>query len=138
MTLLSELIMIVFFQFSALAGIGGNIPEAGPDTQRATSARPPSVPDCSGNERWPTSMAFVHLKNDGITDNSKVNFNKTKTIRLASEQIERNLFRQVHHVTFTERSGKTIEVITVNDASNEECSMSAVDVYVVARHLPGK
>jgi len=38
-------------------------------------------------------------------------------------------------VTFTEKSGKTIEVITRNDASNEECSMSGVEVYVVSNRL---
>ncbi|MCK9418949.1 MAG: hypothetical protein M0R70_06190 [Nitrospirae bacterium] len=92
-------------------------------------------PDCAGTERWPTKMAFVHLKNAGITDNSKVDFTKTSTIRLASEKIGGALYRQIHHVKFTEKSGKTIEVITINDASNEECSRSDVDVFVVSRHI---
>lgn len=92
-------------------------------------------PDCAGVERWATKMAFVQLKNSGITDNSKLDFTKTKTVRFASEKIGEDLYRQIHHVTFTEKSGKTIEVITVNDASNEECSMSDVDVFVVAKHL---
>ena len=96
------------------------------------------VPDCSGAESWPTSMAFVHLKNEGITDNEKVDFEKTKTTRLASEQIGEDLFRQVHRVTFTEKSGHVMEAITVNDASLEECSMSGVDVFLVAMHLGGR
>jgi len=54
---------------------------------------------------------------------------------LASEQIGRNLYRQVHRAIFTEKSGKTIEIITVNSASSEECSMSDVDVFVVSQHL---
>jgi hypothetical protein len=89
-------------------------------------------PDCSGIDRWATNMAFVHLKNAGITDNDKVDFSKTVTKRLASQKIGDNLFRQVHLVIFTEKSGNTIQVITVNDASFEECSMSAVDVYVIS------
>jgi hypothetical protein len=92
-------------------------------------------PDCVGVNRWATSMAFVHLKNAGLTDNNKLDFTKTKTVRLASEQIGKDLHRQVHLVTFTEKSGKTIEVITRNDASNEECSMSGVEVYVVSNRL---
>ncbi len=92
-------------------------------------------PDCAGIDRWPTSMAFVHLKNSGITDNYKVDFNKTKTIRLASEKISKDLYRQVHLVKFTEKSGNTIEVITINDASSEECSMSGVEVFVISKHL---
>jgi hypothetical protein len=92
-------------------------------------------PDCAGVERWPTKMASVHLKNAGITDNDRVDFTKTKTIRLASEKIGKDLYRQIHHVIFTEKSGNTIEVITINDASNEECSMSGVDVFVISKHL---
>lgn len=86
-------------------------------------------------------MAFGHLKNAGITDNYKLDFTKTKVIRLASEKIGKDpyfgedLYRQVHHITFTEKTGKTIEVITINDASNVECSMSGVDVFVVSQRL---
>jgi len=93
------------------------------------------TPDCSGPERWPTSMAFVHLKNAGITNNDDLDFNKTKTVRLASEKIGKDLYRQIHLVTFTKKSGETIQVITNNDASNEECSMSGVEVYLVSTHL---
>ena len=80
-------------------------------------------------------MAFVNLKNARLTDNDKLEFKKTKTIRLASQKIGKDLFRQVHHVTFTEKSGRKIEVVTVNDASSEECSMSGVQVFVVSQQL---
>jgi hypothetical protein len=92
-------------------------------------------PDCTGVDGWATSMAFGHLKNAGITDNYKVDFTKTKCIRLASEKIGKDLYRQIHLIRFTEKSGKTIEVITINDASSVECSMSGVDVFVVTIHL---
>lgn len=92
-------------------------------------------PDCAGTDRWPTSRAFVHLKNAGVTTNDKVDFTKTTTERLASQQIGKDLYRQVHHVTFKEKSGSEIEVITISEASHEECSMSGVTVFVVAKHL---
>src|SRR5512133_2420559 len=92
-------------------------------------------PDCTGVERWPASMAFVHLKNAGLTNNERLDFSKTRVVRLTSEKIGRDLYRQVHHVQFTEKAGTRIETITVSDASSAECSMSGVDVYVVARHL---
>jgi len=95
----------------------------------------PNADYCSGTERWATSMAFVNLKNARLTDNDKLDFKKTKTVRLASEKIGKDLFRQVHHVTFTEKSGRKIEVVTVNDASSEECSMSGVQVFVVSHQL---
>jgi hypothetical protein len=93
------------------------------------------VPDCSGPERWPTSMAFVELKNAGITTNDELDFDKTRAVRLASEKIGKDLYRQIHLVTFTQKSGETIKVITNNDASNEECSVSGVEVYLIFTHL---
>lgn len=92
-------------------------------------------PDCAGPERWPTSMAFGSLKNAGITNSDELDFSKTKTVRLASEKIGKDLYRQIHLVTFIKKTGETIQVITNNDASNEECSMSGVEVYLVSKRL---
>src|SRR4051812_315484 len=89
------------------------------------------APDCTGAERWPTMIAPAHLKEAGIPDIHQLDLQKTTIIRLASEQIGKDVFRQVHHVTFKERSGGTIEVIAVNKASSEKCSISDGDVFVV-------
>ena len=93
-------------------------------------------PDCSGG--WPTDMTFVHMKNAGLVDNSSIDFSKTKTVRLASQKVGKDLWRQVYDVTYVKKSGDTLEAIAVHDASTEECSLTAVDVYVVSRHLGGK
>ena len=92
-------------------------------------------PDCSGVQSWATNMAFVHLKNAGLADNKRLDFEKTKTILLASQSIGKDLYRQIHHVVFTEKSGKTIEVITSNNASSDECSMSGVEVFIISGRL---
>jgi hypothetical protein len=92
-------------------------------------------PECAG---WPTSMAFVYLKNAGLTDNFRTDPSKATAVRLASEKIGKDLYLQVHRIKFPQVPGATIEVITSNKASSEECSMSAVDVYVVSKHLGGK
>jgi hypothetical protein len=93
-------------------------------------------PDCSGG--WPTNMVFVYIKNAGLVDNSSIDFSKTKTVRLASQKIGKDLWHQVYDVTYTRKSGDTIEAIAIHDASTEECSMTGVDVYVISRHLGGK
>ncbi|HKW12068.1 MAG TPA: hypothetical protein VJO33_16900 [Gemmatimonadaceae bacterium] len=80
-------------------------------------------------------MAFVHLKNAGLTDNGRLDFSKTTAVRIASEPLGGDRYRQVHRVVFTERTGATIQAITVNDAVGDECSGSGVHVYVVAREL---
>ncbi|MEW8693751.1 MAG: hypothetical protein AB2535_22180 [Candidatus Thiodiazotropha endolucinida] len=98
-------------------------------------------PDC---ESWPTNMAFVHLKNAGITTNDLIEFDKTEVVKLLSgldrydEQHNINIHRQIHRITFHEKTGKEITVITVNDASVVECSMSGVEVYVVTDKLGGR
>jgi hypothetical protein len=94
-------------------------------------------PDCGGPNSWAANMAFVHLKNDGLIQNETTDFAKTTAVRVASEKIGKDLYRQVHKVTFFDKSGHKIEVITVNDASNVECSMSGVEVFVISRDLGG-
>lgn len=91
-------------------------------------------PDCSG--RWPTDMAQVRLKNEGLLRNEEIDFTKTKTIRLASENIGKDLWRQVYLVTFYKKSGGDLRAIVVHNASSVECSMTEGDVYVVSKRLP--
>jgi hypothetical protein len=95
-------------------------------------AEPLQDPDCSGIDRWPTSMAYVQLRNAGALDTG-IDFSKTKTVRLASEKIGDDRYRQIHEVTFVRTDGSELKVITSNVASHEECSMSAVEVFVVSK-----
>ncbi|MDM3871936.1 hypothetical protein QSV34_11320 [Porticoccus sp. W117] len=95
-------------------------------------------PDCAGKDRWPAAMAFVHLKNEGLAKNDDIDFSLTSVKRLSSQEIEPGLFTQIHEVTFFEKNGKTITVITNNNASHEECSMSGVEVYVISKKLGAK
>ena len=90
-------------------------------------------PDCSGH--WPTIMTFVHLKNAGLADNSNIDFSKTQTVRVASEKIVKGLWHQVYHVTYTKKSGEVIDAIAVHDASEQECSETGVEVFVISKHL---
>ncbi|MBR0962798.1 hypothetical protein JQ554_01800 [Bradyrhizobium diazoefficiens] len=91
-------------------------------------------PDCAS---WPTNMALVHLKNAGLIDIPSVIETQTRAVRLASEKISKDLHQQVYDIIFHTSDGKTIEVITNSRASSEECSMSAVDIYVVSQKIGG-
>lgn len=99
-------------------------------------------PDCSGANGWAASMAFVHMKNDGILDNEDAAF-PPKIMLISSQKIgadkyySESLYRQVHKISFTKKSGDIIEVVTVNDVTKTECSMGGVDVYVISKHLGG-
>lgn len=92
-------------------------------------------PDCTHPDAWPSGMAFTHLKNAGAIQAGELDSAKTSVVRLASQKTGKNLYRQVHRVHFTKISGEVLTVITVNDVSTQECSMSDVDVYLVSKRL---
>ncbi len=110
--------MIVCFALAAISG--------------CTIANPP---DCTSPDAWPAGMAFTHLKNESLINKDTLDFKNTKLTRLTSEEIGKDLYRQVHLVRFPKISGEPIMAITVNEVSSQECSMSNVDVYVISRRL---
>jgi hypothetical protein len=103
-------------------------------TLPACASQPP--PLCNKPGQWPSNMAFVHLKNRGLTNNENIDFSQTEVSRIASEQINDTTHRQVHLITFTQTDGGTIQAITISDATIEECSMSEVEVYRVEKVSP--
>ena len=96
-----------------------------------------SSPKCDGKNNWAANMAFGHLKNAGLVQSETTDFAKTKVVRISSKKIGKDLYRQVHDISFVSTTGNTVEVITVNNASHQECSMSGVDVFVVSEKLGG-
>ncbi len=84
---------------------------------------------------WPKNIAEVKLKNAGITDPTKLDESKTRAVRIASQKVGKDLYRDVYDITFYEKSGNAIEVVTSSEASSSECSMGSVDVYVVSKKL---
>jgi len=87
-------------------------------------------PLCSGSENWPASMAYVKLKNAKII-NFPIEPNKTKVSMVMSEKIGKDLYRQIHDVEYWDTQGNHYRVLTISDASSEECSMSDVRVFRV-------
>jgi hypothetical protein len=75
------------------------------------------------------------LKNLNIVSPKNIDYEKTKTVLLSSQKIGDDLDKEIHHITFYKKNGKKVEVITVNDTSSEECSMSGVDVYLIDKKI---
>ncbi len=98
-----------------------------------SQARSAHGPDCSGHS--PTDMAFALMKNAGLVDNASIDFTKTKTVRLASEKVGKDLWHQVYLVTFRKNAGGQIQAISVIDSSSDECSIWGVEVFVVSKRL---
>ncbi len=98
----------------------------------AAHAQPPA---CA---HWPTTMALVQLKNDGALDPATLDQTAAKATLLAAQPAGRGVYKEIYDITYREKGGRTVEVLTASEASNEECSMSAVDVWVISKHLGGR
>ncbi len=92
-------------------------------------------PDCTGVERWPANLVESAVVDSGFADRDALDYNKTKVVRLASEKIGKDLYRQVHRVTFVKKSGESMMGIVLNDASHDECSMAGGDVYLISKFV---
>ncbi len=75
-------------------------------------------------------MAFVEMKNAKLTDNDQIDFTKTKTVRLASEKIGKDLYRQIYLVEFTQKNAQKLDAISLIKASSDECAITGVRVFV--------
>ena len=90
-----------------------------------------------GCTNWPKNMAFVHLKNEGLIDSKLIDHDKTEVKQLASEKLDTDLYREVHLIKYIEKTGNEIKVITINNTSSEECSMSGVEVFLITKIIKG-
>ncbi len=87
-------------------------------------------PDCY---TWPMNMTEVWLKNSNIVDILDLDESKTQITQLASQEIEKGLYNQIYYFVFYDKKGNSYEVITQNDASDKECSISGVNKYLVSQ-----
>ncbi|WP_239427677.1 hypothetical protein [Snodgrassella communis] len=88
------------------------------------------APDCHS---WPMTMAAMWMKNANIVDMVDIDEPKSKITLLASEKKKKGLYTQIYHFVFYDKKGNTYEVITKNDSSYEECSMSNVSSYLISK-----
>ena len=83
--------------------------------------------DC---HHWPLVMAESWLKENKI---QRLDLNKTTGKRIAFQKIKKNLFNNVFLFSFVDTAGNKYKVITRNIASDEECSISSVEIYVISQ-----
>jgi hypothetical protein len=103
----------------------------------STGAFAKGDPDCAGPDRWPAHQAFAELRNEMGLTADELDISKTAVQRIASEKTGKDLYVQVHLVTFMKKTGEPVKAIAVNEVSHVECSMTGADVYAVSRVFPG-
>lgn len=92
-------------------------------------------PDCTGQRQPPVTLAQTWLKEAKILDPLKVLPGKTTVVRLNSEKIGKDLYRQVHLVRFVQNNGESIQAIVVFDVSSSDCIGENADVYLVSPRI---
>lgn len=92
-------------------------------------------PNCAYPDGWAASMAQGQLEDAGFFRAKQVDFTKSTVTELGAQKVGKDLYRQVHLVRFVTRAGEVIQAITVNNASNQECSMGGVEVYPVSKKI---
>jgi hypothetical protein len=96
-------------------------------------------PRCDQPDNWAALSSFAKLKNEGIVGPLDIDLAKTSVEHLGSTRLGKNLWRQVHHITYKSSSGVALlEIIAVNEATDEECSGSGVDIFLITKHLPAQ
>ena len=95
-------------------------------------ARTPDHFDCSGVHNYPFMVAITELQNKGKLQISDVDFSQSRSDEIATRQISRNLQRQVLHLEIHTKGKKVIDVMVVNYASKEECSMPGTKIYLLS------
>lgn len=102
-----------------------------------SSATTPDL-QCSDTNDWAASVALVHLRKAGLVEDANIDFDKTDVQLLAQQQIGDDLYKQIHTVTYTLKTGATVQVVTHSNATRESCAGSSVQTFVVERVLGKK
>jgi hypothetical protein len=90
-------------------------------------------PDLSGS--WPTTMTLGVLQHAGLLDAGQVDPTATYSRRLASEQLNKYIWKQVYFVQFKLRTGRAVEAVAVVTTSSVPDMNSGPVVYFVSRVL---
>ncbi|WP_017345897.1 hypothetical protein [Pantoea sp. A4] len=82
---------------------------------------------------WPMNITEGWLKNAGIIDIPDLDESKTEVTLLVSQKNHHHIYTNIFRFVFHAKDGRTFEVITQNLASEDECSISGVNSYLVSR-----
>ena len=88
----------------------------------------------TGCVSWPLMQSEIEVAG-GATPITVIDEDKIEYHLIFIEKTGRNLWRQMYYIKYYFRDGHAVSVITENDISREECSMSPVIVSIIKREL---
>jgi hypothetical protein len=75
---------------------------------------------CSGPNSWVSGSAYAQLKNSGLLTPARVDFPKIHVMLLAQQKVGKELYRQIHEITFPLKSGSVVRAVITSNASSQE------------------
>ena len=90
-------------------------------------------PDCTGMDDLPAVIGLAQLKTWGTVTTDTIVWKDATSIRVASEQVGADAWRQVHRVKWPLKNGRLVEMVIVSEASARDCSTGNVDILVVTK-----
>jgi len=73
------------------------------------------------------------MKDAGIVTNDQLDFKKNHVEKISLRKIGKDLYRQVHLVTFERKNHKLVQAVVMNDASSDECAMGNTQIFVISQ-----
>ena len=91
------------------------------------------APECTSIDDLPAVIGLAQLKTWGTVSTDTIVWKDASSIRVASEQIGADAWRQVHRIKFPLKNGRLVEMVIVSEASAKDCSTGNVDILVVTK-----
>lgn len=88
----------------------------------------------TGCASWPLIQSEIEVAG-GATPITVIDESKVEYRLIFIEKTGKNLWRQMYYIKHYFRDGYTVSVITENDISREECSMSPVIISIIKKEL---
>lgn len=83
---------------------------------------------------WPMNMGKTWLQDNHIVNENQLLSQKTQFRLLSSEEKTKGQYTDVYFFSFFDKKGKQYNLITQSISSDEECSMSEVNFYLVSKY----
>ena len=90
-----------------------------------------AMPGCIS---WPLAQSEIEVAG-GVPPVTVIDESKVEYRLIFVKKKKHNLWTQMYYIKHHFRDGHTVSVITENDISREECSISPVDISIIKKEL---
>ena len=90
-------------------------------------------PDCINYKGWARTLGYYYFNKSTLLGDENYDYKNQIVTRLASEQINENIFHQVHHFKNRKANGAPIAFIVTTRATADTCHVDRSNAYIVTK-----